>query len=53
MSDEATNHPTGSALTRGELLNALRVLSDGLGEQGVTGELCLFGGTVMMLESSG
>jgi hypothetical protein len=52
MSDEATNHPTGSALTREELLNALRVLSDKLGEQGVTGELCLFGGSVMMLAFS-
>jgi hypothetical protein len=44
MSDEATTRPTGSALTREELLNALRALSDKLGEQGVTGELCLFGG---------
>jgi hypothetical protein len=52
MSDEATNHPTGSALTREELLNALGVLSDKLGEQGVTGELCLFGGSVMMLAFS-
>src|ERR1700716_4024889 len=49
MSDDATTRPTGSALTREELLNALRALSDKLGEQGVTGELCLFGGTVMVL----
>src|SRR6266581_8841909 len=49
MSNEATTHPTSSALTREELLNAFRALSDKLGEQGVTGELCLFGGTVMVL----
>jgi hypothetical protein len=52
MSDEAAKDPTGSALTREELLNALRALSDKLGEQGVTGELCLFGGTVMVLAFS-
>jgi hypothetical protein len=52
MSDDATNRPTGSALTREDLLNALRALSDKLGEQGVTGELCLFGGTVMVLAFS-
>jgi hypothetical protein len=52
MSDEATNDPTSSALTREELLNALRTLSDKLGERGVTGELCLFGGTVMVLAFS-
>ena len=52
MSDEAANDPTGSALSREELLNALRTLSDKLGEQGVTGELCLFGGTVMVLAFS-
>ncbi|MDB6162498.1 MAG: hypothetical protein JWO04_6204 [Gammaproteobacteria bacterium] len=52
MSDDATTRPTGSALTREELLNALRALSDKLGDQGVTGELCLFGGTVMVLAFS-
>jgi hypothetical protein len=52
MSNEATTHPTSSALTREELLNAFRALSDKLGEQGVTGELCLFGGTVMVLAFS-
>src|SRR6266480_5139780 len=41
--------PTGSALTREAILAALRALSDELGKQGVTGELCLFGGTVMVL----
>jgi hypothetical protein len=52
MSDDATTRPTGSALTREELLNALRALSDKLGDQGVTGELCLFRGTVMVLAFS-
>ena len=52
MSDDATTRPTGSALTREEVLNALRALSDKLGDQGVTGELCLFGGTVMVLAFS-
>lgn len=41
--------PTGSALTREAILRALSSLSDELGRQGVTGELCLFGGTVMVL----
>ena len=41
--------PTGSALTREAILRALSSLSDELGKQGVTGELCLFGGTVMVL----
>jgi hypothetical protein len=52
MSDDATTRPTGSALTREEVLNALRALSDKLGDQGVTGELCLFRGTVMVLAFS-
>ena len=38
-----------SALTRETILAALGVLSDELGKQGVTGEICLFGGTVMVL----
>jgi hypothetical protein len=41
--------PTGSALTREAILRALSSLSDELGKQGVTGEVCLFGGTVMVL----
>ncbi len=52
MSNEASNRPASSALTREELLKALEALSDKLGEQGVTGELCLFGGTVMVLAFS-
>ena len=45
----APQQPTGSALTREQILAALRALSDQLGEKGVTGEICLFGGTVMVL----
>ena len=41
--------PTGSALTREAILQALGSLSEELGKQRVTGELCLFGGTVMGL----
>jgi hypothetical protein len=52
MSDNTANTPTGSTLTREELLSALRALSDKLGERGLTGEICLFGGTVMVLAFS-
>jgi len=45
----SAGRPTGSNLTREEILGALRTLSDQLGENGVTGEVCLFGGTVMVL----
>src|SRR2546426_6377403 len=41
--------PSGSTLKREQILAALRALSDQLGKQGVTGEICLFGGTVMIL----
>lgn len=40
---------TGSALSREAILRALSSLSDELGRHGVMGELCLFGGTVMVL----
>jgi hypothetical protein len=40
---------TGSTLTRETILRGLEALSDELGNQGVTGEICLFGGTVMVL----
>ena len=40
---------SGSTLTREQILAALQALSDELGKQGVTGELCSFGGTVMVL----
>ncbi|HVU27772.1 MAG TPA: hypothetical protein VHG71_08575 [Verrucomicrobiae bacterium] len=42
-------HGQKSALTREQILAALRALSDELGRQNVTGEICLFGGTVMVL----
>src|SRR5262245_23873354 len=40
---------SGSALTREAILRALSSLSEELGRQSITGELCLFGGTVMVL----
>jgi hypothetical protein len=43
---EATTNP---ALTREAILAALCALSDELGKQAVIGEVCLFGGTVMVL----
>src|SRR6058998_3829199 len=45
----ANEQTTASALTREAILAALRALSDELGRDGVTGEICLFGGTVMVL----
>jgi hypothetical protein len=39
--------PSGSALTREAILRALGSLSEELGKQNVTDELCLFGSTVM------
>lgn len=38
-----------SALTREQILRALESLSDKLRDQNIIGELCLFGGTVMVL----
>ena len=38
-----------SSLDRAAIVGALQKLSDKLGQRGVTGELCLFGGTVMVL----
>ena len=40
---------SGSALTRGKILRALEALSDELARRSVVGEVCLFGGTVMVL----
>jgi hypothetical protein len=45
----SASQPTSSALTREAILRALSSLSQELGRQGITGELCLFGGTVMVL----
>jgi hypothetical protein len=38
-----------SALTRESILDAISALSNDLGKHGVVGEICLFGGTVMVL----
>ncbi len=40
---------TGSALSREQILRALAALAEALEEKDVTGEICLFGGTVMVL----
>jgi hypothetical protein len=45
----ADEKATGSALTREIILRGLEALSAELGKQNVTGEICLFGGTVMVL----
>jgi hypothetical protein len=45
----APEQPPRPVLTREQIIAALRALSDGLSQQGVTGEVCLFGGTVMVL----
>jgi hypothetical protein len=39
----------GATLTRETILRGLQQLSDELGRRNVTGEVCLFGGTVMVL----
>jgi len=41
--------PKSSALTHETILAALSSLSEELGRRGVIGEICLFGGTVMVL----
>lgn len=46
---QQSNPASGSALSREQILRALQSLSDQLGQQGVMGEVCLFGGTVMVL----
>lgn len=45
----ANEKSASSALSREAILRALAALSDELGKQGVTGEICLFGGAVMVL----
>jgi hypothetical protein len=45
----SAGHQPASALTRVEISAALGALSEKLGELGVHGEICLFGGTVMVL----
>jgi hypothetical protein len=45
----ANEKAAGSTLTREIILRGLQALSEALGKQGITGEVCLFGGTVMVL----
>ncbi|MGA3212890.1 MAG: hypothetical protein ABSD20_16410 [Terriglobales bacterium] len=45
----AKDNAGGSALTRETILAALRALSEQLVAQGLVGEICLFGGTAMIL----
>jgi hypothetical protein len=45
----SANQEKESSLTRGKILAALRALSDELEKENVIGEVCLFGGTVMVL----
>jgi hypothetical protein len=48
MSSNESNR-SDSGLTREQILRALESLSDKLRDQNIIGELCLFGGTVMVL----
>lgn len=49
----STDHATNEAgLSREAIVAALATLSDELAKKGITGELCLFGGTVMVLAYS-
>jgi hypothetical protein len=43
------DHTGGSRLTRDQIVQALRALDRALAERGVVGEICLFGGAVMVL----
>jgi hypothetical protein len=45
----ANEKAASSTLTRETIIRGLQILSDELGKQGITGEVCLFGGTVMVL----
>ena len=46
---QQSNPASGSPLSREQILHALQTLSDELGKQSAMGEICLFGGTVMVL----
>jgi hypothetical protein len=52
VTPNSTQSRTSSALTREAILKALGDLSDELGRAGITGEICLFGGTAMVLAFS-
>lgn len=45
----SSSSSSSSTLSREAILKALNSLSEELGRQGVTGEVCVFGGTVMVL----
>ena len=45
----AAEQQTNRTLTREQIVAALQSLSDELGKQSITGEICLFGGMVMVL----
>jgi hypothetical protein len=45
----AAEQQTNRTLTREQIVAALHSLSDELGKQSITGEICLFGGTVMVI----
>ena len=45
----ADENAAASTLTRETIVRGLQLLSDQLGKQGVIGEVCLFGGAVMVL----
>jgi hypothetical protein len=45
----AAEQQSGLTLTREQIVAALHALSAELGKQSITGEICLFGGTVMVL----
>jgi len=46
---EENNRPESLRLSREALLNAFQQMSDELARRGITGEVCLLGGTVMVL----
>jgi hypothetical protein len=48
----ANKKTASSTLTRETILRGLQALSDELGKQDITGEVCLFGGTVMVIAFS-
>src|SRR5580658_5789166 len=45
----ATEMPRSPMLTREQILSALQAVSDALDKLGLMGEICLFGGTAMIL----
>jgi|ERR1043166_378045 predicted nucleotidyltransferase len=49
MSIDQTKNSSESALSADQILRGLRSLSEELARQGIIGEICLFGGAVMVL----